>query len=123
MSKRRAVVIGAGVLGLEAAEALARFGVPVDVLETGKNLMPMQLLPATAAVVSAALSRHGVQVAALRKAMDDPARVGAVELADGEMIPAGLVLFCTGNRPNSALAQDAGLSCGRGDTGGCVDAY
>ena len=120
MSKHRAVVIGAGVLGLEAAEALARFGVPVDVLETGPNLMPLQLLPATAAVVAAALSRHGVQVhagvqvAAIHQAMDNKDRVGAVELANGEMIPAGLVLFCTGNRPNIALAQDAGLSCGRG---------
>jgi NAD(P)H-nitrite reductase large subunit len=70
--------------------------------------------------VAAALARRGVQVrtgvqvAAIRGADGDVGRVGAVELADGESIPAGLVLFCTGNRPNLALAEAAGLRCGQG---------
>jgi NADPH-dependent 2,4-dienoyl-CoA reductase/sulfur reductase-like enzyme/ferredoxin len=114
------VVIGAGVQGLEAAEALALAGVPVQVLEAGPNPMPAQLLPDCAAAVSAALARRGVrvragvQVAAIEAAADDAGQVGAVKLADGESIPAGLVLFCTGTRPNIALARDAGLACGHG---------
>jgi NADPH-dependent 2,4-dienoyl-CoA reductase/sulfur reductase-like enzyme/ferredoxin len=125
MPTAQAVVVGAGVLGLEAAEVLARFGVAVQVLESAAHPMPAQLLPAPAAAVAAGLARHrvrvrgGVRVAAIRGANDDAGRVGAVELTDGESIPAGLVLFCTGNRPNIALAQGAGLVCGQGI---CVDA-
>ena len=120
MGTTQAVVIGAGVLGLEAAEVLGRLGVSVHVLETGSNALPAQLLPAPATAVATALARRGVQVrtgvqvAAIRGADGDVGRVGAVELADGESIPAGLVLFCTGNRPNLALAEAAGLRCGQG---------
>ena len=116
----QAVVVGAGVLGLEAAETLARFGVPAQVLESGPGAMPSELLPATATVVADMLARHrvqvraGVRVAAVRGADDNLGRVGAVELSSGELVPAGLVLFCTGNRPNIPLARDAGLRCGQG---------
>ena len=120
MPVQQAVVVGAGVLGLEAAESLARCGVPVQVMESGPGAMPAELLPAAAAVVAEQLARRGVQIrsgvrlAGIRATEDGTGQVGAVALADGGSIPAGLVLFCTGNRPNIALAQAAGLGCGRG---------
>jgi nitrite reductase (NADH) large subunit len=112
----RAVVIGGGLLGLEAASGLARAGARVTVVHLMPTLMERQLDAEAATLLQADLRARGI--AALTGAStaailgEDHAR--AVALADGREIPADLVVMAAGIRPDAALARAAGLACGRG---------
>lgn len=114
----RAIVIGGGLLGLEAAVGLARLGVDTTLLHVMDRLMERQLDHHAAGLVKRAMEARGVRV--LLKA--DTARVegeGRVErlvLADGTILPADLVVLSVGVRPNVALAQAAGIATARGIT-------
>ena len=112
----RAVVIGGGLLGLEAANGLALNGMDVTVLHLMPTLMERQLDAAAGAMLKTDLERRGMTVLlqANTKALHGTDRVEAVELADGTMLPADLVVMAVGIRPNTALARDAGLECKRG---------
>ncbi len=113
-----AVVIGAGLLGLEAANGLALRGMDVTVVHRGKWIMERQLDRAAGEMLQQSLEQRGLrfrlnaQTAALTA--DDSGRVGAVHFGDGSSIPADLVVMTAGIRPNSALAEAAGLACERG---------
>jgi nitrite reductase (NADH) large subunit len=111
-----AVVIGGGLLGLEAANGLARAGMATTVLHLMPTLMERQLDPISAGMMKQDLEARGLTVLteANTKAIHGEDRVEAVELADGRMLQADLVVMAAGIRPNVALARAAGLACGRG---------
>lgn len=111
-----AVVIGGGLLGLEAAHGLSRNGMKTTVLHLMPTLMERQLDPVSAAMLRSDLERRGVTtiLAANTKAILGTERAEAVELDDGRVVPADLVVMAAGIRPNIALARDAGLTCRRG---------
>ncbi len=113
-----AVVIGGGLLGLEAANGLHRNGMKTTVLHLMPTLMERQLDPVSAEMLKSELEGRGLTTItqANTKAILGTDRAEAVELADGTIIPASLVVMAVGIRPNIALASDAGLDCGRGIT-------
>jgi nitrite reductase (NADH) large subunit len=115
-SSRRAVVIGGGLLGLEAARGLINYGVSVTVAHLADRLMEQQLDPPGASLLKREIERMGIRVLLKSTAEtilgDD--RVSGVRLTTGEELPAGIVLICTGIRPNLTLAQQAGIATNRG---------
>ena len=115
-SGKHAVVIGGGLLGLEAANGLARNGMDTTVLHLMPTLMERQLDPVSAGLLKADLTSRGMTVLteANTKAILGQDRVTGVELADGTTLPADLVVMAVGIRPNIALAKETGLACGRG---------
>ena len=115
-SSGHAVVIGGGLLGLEAANGLARHGLSTTVLHLMPTLMERQLDPVSAGMLKQDLEARGLSVIteANTKAIHGQDRVEAVELADSRMLPADLVVMAAGIRPNTALAKAAGLAVGRG---------
>ncbi|WP_422650883.1 Nitrite reductase (NADH) large subunit [Cupriavidus sp. H18C1] len=112
---RHAVVIGGGLLGLEAANGLLRQGMDVTVLHLGDALMDRQLDASAAALLKRTLERRGLRIllgANTSEILGDE-RVTGVRLADGARIPADLVVMAAGVRPNAELARAAGLHCER----------
>ena len=115
-SRGKAVVIGGGLLGLEAAAGLKERGMDVTVIHLMPSLMERQLDPAAGYLLEQELEGRGIKVitkASTKKILGD-ARVEGIELEDGRVIPATLVVMAVGIRPNAALAKDAGLSVNRG---------
>jgi nitrite reductase (NADH) large subunit len=114
--KRPVVVIGGGLLGLEAAYGLAKAGTPVTLLHLTDRLMDRQLDAPAAALLKSLVERKGIEV--LLKAsttrIHGTTRVEGVELADGQRIEADAVIFAAGIRPNVGLAKDAGIAVNRG---------
>ncbi len=112
----KAVVIGGGLLGLEAAYGLARRGVGVTLLHVMDRLMERQLDGQAARLVLRAMEAKGVRVLleADTAACLGTERVEAVLLADGRVLPADLVVVAVGVRPFVDLAREAGLAVGRG---------
>ena len=112
----RAVVIGGGLLGLEAAYGLARIGVATTLLHVMDRLMERQLDARAARLVRAAMERKGVEVvlSASTAEIVGTDRVRAVRLADGAVLPSDLVVVAVGVRPNADLARAAGLATNRG---------
>lgn len=112
----RAVVIGGGLLGLEAAAGLAERGMQVSVLHLMPTLMERQLDPAAGYLLEKAFTQRGIEVItrANTQAIVGQGRVEAVELSDGRCLPADLVVMAVGIRPASQLAREAGLACNRG---------
>src|SRR5512135_1238790 len=115
-SGRHAVVIGGGLLGLEAASGLRRRGLSVTVIHLVDRLMERQLDAPAAAMLQRALEAQGLDfvLPAETAAILGRDRVTRVRLADGRELPADLVVMAVGIRPNIALAERTGLACGRG---------
>src|SRR6195952_2269245 len=113
---RPAVVIGGGLLGLEAAYGLAKAGVRVTLLHLAPRLMKRQLDDPAALLLKAAIESKGCEVllGADTARILGTDKVEAIELADGRIIPADLVVCAIGVRPNIDLGKAAGLDCGRG---------
>ncbi|MGH8445552.1 MAG: nitrite reductase small subunit NirD [Solimonas sp.] len=113
---RRAVVIGGGLLGLEAAHGLSRRGMQVKVVHLMDRLMERQLDAPAAALLKGKLESRGIEVllGAETQAIVGDHRVDGVRLKDGTQIDADLVVMAVGIRPNAALAQSCGLRCERG---------
>ena len=111
-----AVVIGGGLLGLEAAHGLLERGMAVTVVHLAETLMERQLDDTAARMLQAELEARGMEcvTAAQTEALLGDGRVEAVRLADGRELPADLVVMAAGIRPNTGLARDAGLHCERG---------
>ena len=112
---RHAVVIGGGLLGLEAANGLLRQGMQVTVVHVPGSLMNQQLDQPAAALLKQALEARGLHflLNAETAAISGETRVQAVHFKDGSSIPADLVVMTAGVRPNMQLAQAAGLHCER----------
>ncbi|MBL1421933.1 MAG: NAD(P)/FAD-dependent oxidoreductase [Alphaproteobacteria bacterium] len=111
-----AVVIGGGLLGLEAAAGLKEQGMDVTVVHLMPTLMERQLDPAAGYMLEQELESRGIKVlcGANTKEIAGESKVEAVHLDDGTVIPASLVVMAVGIRPNNWLAQDAGLEVNRG---------
>lgn len=112
---KHAVVIGGGLLGLEAANGLLRQGMQVTVVHVTDALMNQQLDKPAAQLLQKALENKGLQfmLSAQTAEIVGPDRVTAVRFKDGSEIPADLVVMTAGVRPNIALAKEAGLHCDR----------
>ena len=113
---KRAVVIGGGLLGLEAASALLRRGMDVTVVHIFDTLMERQLDAAASALLRASLEARGLKflMPAKTTAIIGESRASAVRFDDGTEIAADLVVMATGVRPNTEVATRAGLRCERG---------
>jgi nitrite reductase (NADH) large subunit len=115
-SRGSAIVIGGGLLGLEAAAGLQAQGMDVTVVHLMPTLMERQLDPAAGHLLQRAIEARGIKVItrANTKAIVGAGRVEAVELDNGTRLPASLVVMAVGIRPNMQLAKDAGLTVNRG---------
>ncbi|MBL9065337.1 MAG: NAD(P)/FAD-dependent oxidoreductase [Sphingopyxis sp.] len=111
-----AVVIGGGLLGLEAAHGLSLRGMKVTVLHLMPTLMERQLDEAAGWLLKNALEARGqtILTGADTAEIIGTGKVEGVKLKDGTLIPASLVVMAVGIRPSVALARDAGLAVGRG---------
>ena len=112
----RAVVIGGGLLGLEAAVGLAWRGMQVTVLHAVDRLMERQLDGAAANLLARRLNHQGIDVvlSAGTQAIEGTDCVTGVRLSDGRLIEAKLVVMAVGIRPETYLAREAGLTVERG---------
>src|SRR5690606_27852910 len=115
-SRGKAVVIGGGLLGLEAAAGLNEQGMDVTVVHIMPTLMERQLDPAAGYLLAETVKARGIKVmtSANTKQIVGDTRVTGVELADGTILPADMVVMAVGIRPNAALAKEAGLAVNRG---------
>lgn len=114
---RNVVVIGGGFIGIEAAASLARMGRSVTLLEAAPRLVPRAVGEETSAYLLDHHRATGIDIelgAAARRIVSRGDRVGGVELADGRVIPADLVLVGVGVLPNTELAESVGLECDNG---------
>lgn len=105
---RRIVMLGGGVLGLEAARALAARGTEVTVVHRGTHPMERQLDGPAGRVLAAAMRRTGVAMELGVGAASWESGRG-LWLADGRLVPAAALVLCTGAAPETALARAAGL--------------
>jgi nitrite reductase (NADH) large subunit len=113
---RRTVVLGGGLLGLEAARAMRRFHTEVVVVEQEGRLMPQQLDDEAARLLRVHVEALGIRVITgngARKVLGD-GRVAAVQLRSGDPIECDTLVVSAGIRPNIELALRAGLTVGRG---------
>ncbi len=115
-AKARVVVVGGGLLGLEAAYGLAKAGSRVTLLHLMDRLMERQLDAPAAALLKRLVEMKGVEVllGANTKQILGEGKVEGVELVDGRSIAAEAVVFAAGIRPNVTLAKEAGVPVNRG---------
>lgn len=115
---KHAVVIGGGLLGLEAANGLKLRGMDVTVVHIGCSLLERQLDRTAGELLQKSLEDRGLKFLLPKQTAElldnGEGRVCAVKFKDGEVIPADLVVMAAGIRPNSELAESAGLACNRG---------
>jgi nitrite reductase (NADH) large subunit len=111
-----AVVIGGGLLGLEAAYGLAKAGAKVTLVHLMDRLMERQLDPEAAGLLKSAVEMKGIDVllSAETARFAGHKQVERVELKDGRTLPADIVVMAAGIAPNVALARTAGVSINRG---------
>ncbi|MBQ1123020.1 nitrite reductase large subunit NirB [Streptomyces sp. B15] len=119
----RGVVVGGGLLGLEAANALRLLGLATHVVEMAPHLMAVQLDEGGGALLGRMVGELGVTVhtgTGTQQVLTDPetGAVSGVELSDGTFLETDLVVFAAGVRPRDELARDAGLEVG--ERGGVV---
>lgn len=112
---RRAVVLGAGFIGVEAAEALAHQGLETTIIEFAPHVLP-PLEDELATLVTGELRRLGIQVrtAVAAEAIESGADHDVVVLSDGTRLDADIVLLSVGVRPDTAVFEAAGAACERG---------
>ena len=115
---KHAVVIGGGLLGLEAANGLKLRGMDVTVVHAAGWLLERQLDETAGRMLQKSLENRGLKFL-LEKQTEaliggESGRVAAIRFKDGMQIPADLVVMAVGIRPNTALAESAGIYCNRG---------
>jgi NADPH-dependent 2,4-dienoyl-CoA reductase/sulfur reductase-like enzyme/rhodanese-related sulfurtransferase len=117
---KRALVVGAGFVGIEVVEQLHRIGIQVDLVERSSTILN-RLDPIFANMAANALRKDSIQPINSQSVMEfkrDQDRVTAAVLSDGKTIPTDLVILGVGVRPRTKLALEAGLAVG--DSGGLV---
>jgi len=113
---RRAVVIGGGLLGLEAASGLARHGLMVTVVHLRERVMDKQLDGEAAEMLRATMEARGIDfcLSARTRSLEGEGRVARVCMEDGRTLEADLVVVAAGITPRTELARQCGLHCDRG---------
>ncbi len=115
---RHAVVIGGGLLGLEAANGLMKRGMDVTVVHIAPWLMERQLDEPAARLLQKSLEEKGMKFLLQKQTAElvggESGRVAAIQFKDGDSAPADLVVMAVGIRPNTELAEASGLHCNRG---------
>jgi len=115
---KHAVVIGGGLLGLEAANGLKLRGMEVSVVHLADWLLERQLDAPAARLLQQSLESRGLQFLLGKQTAElvrgESGRVCAVKFKDGESVPADLVVMAVGIRPNTVLAESASIQCNRG---------
>ncbi|MEH6472510.1 MAG: FAD-dependent oxidoreductase [Halopseudomonas sp.] len=112
-----AVVIGAGLLGLEAAHGLNQLGMDVTVIHRSQHLLNRQLDREAAALLQQEMESRGIAFRLevnSRQILSFDGQVRAIQLDSGETLNCSLVVMATGIRPNIALAKQSGLACNQG---------
>ncbi len=113
---KQAVVLGGGVLGIEAADALRKTGLKSTIINRSHQIMERQLDLHAGIILKRFLENNGIkvltQVSIARASGTD--RIQQVILASGEILSADLLLLCVGIHANTKLAKDAGLDINRG---------
>ena len=114
--KKKAVVIGGGLLGLEAAKALKDNGMEVTVVHLMDHLMEQQLDYDSGLILQTLLEGMGLKfrMQAVTEEIIGEDSISGIKLESGEEIDADLVLICTGIRPNMELAEKTGILVQRG---------
>jgi nitrite reductase (NADH) large subunit len=114
--KKRVVVVGGGLLGLEAAYGLAKAGAPVTLIHLMDRLMERQLDAPAGELLKSLVERKGIRILlnANTARIHGETRVESVELTDGSRLDADAVIFAAGIRPNISLAREAGIPVNRG---------
>jgi nitrite reductase (NADH) large subunit len=114
---KHAVVIGGGLLGLEAANGLKIQGMDVTVVHKNEWLLERQLDKTAGKMLQKSLEAKGLKFLLQKdteQLIGKDGRVSAVRFKDGQEVPADLVVMAVGIRPNYALAESAGIHCDRG---------
>jgi nitrite reductase (NADH) large subunit len=111
---RRAIVMGGGLLGLEAAKALYDLGLETVVMEAAERLMPRQLDEQGAALLTSSLEAMGVQVFCSQKitAIVGRDRVEGLALSNADVFRTDMLVISAGIRPRDELARESGISVG-----------
>ncbi|QBR02152.1 nitrite reductase large subunit NirB [Paraburkholderia pallida] len=116
--KRHAIVIGGGLLGLEAANGLKLRGMDVTVVHLAETLLERQLDTTAGTLLQKSLEERGLKFLLSTSTSEilgnEAGEVAGVRFKDGSEIPADLVVMAAGIRPNTTLAESAGLHCNRG---------
>ncbi len=115
---KHAVVIGGGLLGLEAANGLKLRGMDVTVVHLGEWLLERQLDKTAGQLLQSALEERGItfrlQTSTAELLDNGDGRVAAAKFTNGDVIPADLLVMAAGIRPSYELAEKVGLACNRG---------
>ncbi len=113
---RRTVVIGGGLLGLEAARGMLRRGTETWVVEHERHLMARQIDDRAGELLAQQITALGLKVLTGRSVarINGKDRVEGLELSDGTLVSCDTVILCTGIRANVELAREVGLAVGRG---------
>ncbi|MDE7124724.1 MAG: FAD-dependent oxidoreductase [Eubacterium sp.] len=116
-SDTRAVVIGAGLIGMKAAEGLSKICASVDVVELAPRVLPSILDEKSAKSVKAHLEANGIHFHLENTVVDAKTKNGRITdviLKNGDVLPCDLLILAVGVRPETALAEKAGLEVNRG---------
>ncbi|GBE37125.1 nitrite reductase [NAD(P)H] [bacterium BMS3Bbin07] len=116
MGNKRLLIIGGGVLGLEAGNALRKSGISVAVVEFFPRLLPRQMDPDGADILRTQMEKMGFRfyLGTKTKEIFGADKVEGVLLEDGRRIDCDMIIISAGVRPNAALAQKAGLTIEKG---------
>ena len=114
VTEKQAVIIGGGVIGLEAGFEMSRYGISCTVLEALPRLMPRFLDEECAGLLQSLITEFPVYTGVQIEEIGGEGRAEYVRLKDGRVFPCGIVIMSTGARANTAAAQQAGIACGRG---------
>lgn len=117
---KRALVIGGGLIGVSASEALVKRGIKVTLVELKENILSLILDKTASEIAETVLKKSGVTIITgqtvqqIQGKQDDPSAVGGVVMTDGTEIPCDLVVVAIGVIPRTELVKDTSLKLNRG---------